>query len=125
MDCLQGVEEKEGFFWTLFHVGIEELEAFLKEYHVDFLEVEIRGHQARSAVKGPRVLGELALVDQPGGWNRDSIVFHVGVEPVRGGTGDRSKEVIEAVVDRAVGNRPAVVDPAHGLETVLVNGFTL
>ena len=122
---LQGVKEEEGFFRALFHVGIEELEAFLKEYHVDFLEVEIRGHQARSAVKGPRVLGKLALVDQLGGWNRDPVILHVGVEPIRGGTGDRSKEVIEAAVDRAVGNWPAVVDPAHGLETVLVNGCAL
>ena len=125
VDCLQGVEEKEGLFRALFHVGIEELEAFLKEHHVDFLEVEIRSHQARSAVKGPRVLGELALVDQLGGWNRDPVILHVGVEPIRGGTGDRPKEVIEAAVDRAVGNWSAVVDPAHGLETVLVNGFAV
>ena len=125
VDCLKGVEEKEGFFRALFHVGIEELEAFLKEHHVDFLEVKIRSHQARPAVKGPRVLGELALVDQLGGWNRDPVILHVGVEPVRGGTGDRSKEVVEAAVDRAVGNWSAVVDPAHSLETVLVNGFAV
>ena len=71
------------------------------------------------------MLGELALVDQLGGWNRDPVILHVGVEPVRGGTGDRPKEVVEAAVDRAVGNWSAVVDPAYGLETVLVNGFAV
>ena len=122
---LEGMKEKEGLFRGFLRVGVEELQAFFQEDHVDFFKVKVRGHQSGAAVKGPLVFRKIALVDLPGWRDRNPVALHVSIKPVGGGTADRAEKVVEATVDGAIGNWAAVVDPADGLESVPVDSLSL
>ncbi len=104
VDGLGGVEEEEGFSGVLGVVGFEELQGFVEEDHVDFLDVEVGGDEAGAEVFGVGVFGEVGFVERAGGWDWDAIVLDEGVEPIGGGAAGGAEEVVEAAVDGGVGD---------------------
>ena len=57
MHCLHGVEEEKGFLGCALGMVLQILQAFLKEDHIDFLQVKIWGDHAWAIVARVGVLG--------------------------------------------------------------------
>ena len=71
------------------------------------------------------MLREWRAIDNVSGRHGYTISINKGVEPVGGGTAHGPEEIIEASVDWCIGNGPAVIDPFHCGQAVLVDGCAL
>ena len=71
------------------------------------------------------MIGQRLAVNDPCGWNRNAVTLDEGVEPVRCWATDGAEELVEATVNRCIGDRARVVNALHRLKPVLVDGLPL
>ena len=90
---------------------LEERRALLEEDEVDLFEIEVRRDHARGGCRASTDAWAARLCRfSRSSAARDAVAVDVGVEPVGGRAAGRAEELVEAAVDRAVGDRPGEVD---------------
>jgi hypothetical protein len=109
------VEKKKWRIRFIATVLIEEIEAFIKEDHIDFLMIEVWRDEARAAVEGPIMVRQLRLVYDFRGRHGNYVSVHVGVKPIGGGAAYGSEKVIKSSMYWSIGYGARVVDAFDGL----------
>ena len=122
---LHRMKEKEGFFWVLLCVVLDECLTFGQKHLVDLLQVKVIGDHSGSIIARVGVLRKGGTVQQSCGRGGHSVSINVGVQPIGRGAACCTKKDIKSPMNRAIWNGSCVIDLLNRLQSVLVDRSSL